>query len=304
MESDPTILNQTIQQYLKELEKVRRHSPNTIRAYQKDLQTFEEILTISGTKLSKVKPRQIRDFIYELHRRGNSHRTINRKFVAVKGLFHHLQRTGQIEENPTELVNSPREHRGLPKPISESAIAEALELSQEPTPIGKRDRAIVELFYATGMRLAELGALNLRSIQENFIKVSGKGRKERIIPLTDHVQKILNSYLLVRNTFLKAEINSQPFFLNNRGQRLSNRSVARRVQKVLSRASECTLLNPHALRHSYATHLLNRGADIRIIQELLGHENLGTTQIYTHVGIDRLIQVYDQAHPRAEKESG
>jgi len=251
-----------------------------------------------------VKPRQIRDFIYELHRRGNSTRTINRKFIAVKGLFHHLQRTGQIEENPTELVNSPREHRGLPKPISENAIFEALELSQDPNPIGKRDRVIVELFYATGMRLSELGALNLSSIQENFIKVLGKGRKERIIPLTDHIQKLLNSYLLVRNNFLKAERQSQALFLNNRGQRLSNRSVARRVQKVLSRASERTQLNPHALRHSYATHLLNRGADIRIIQELLGHENLGTTQIYTHVEIDRLIQVYDQAHPRAEKESG
>lgn len=296
-------MNQIIQHYLNELEKVRNHSPNTIRAYTKDLQTFEEHLTISGYELEKVKPRQIRDFIYELHRRGNSPRTINRKFIAVKGLFHHLQRTGQIEENPTELVNSPREHRGLPKPISESAITEALELSQDPNPIGVRDRAIVELFYATGMRLAELGALNLSSIQESFIKVIGKGRKERIIPLTDHVRNVLTSYLNVRKSFLKADRNSQSLFLNNRGLRLSNRGIARRVEKVLCRAAECTHLNPHALRHSYATHLLNRGADIRVIQELLGHEKLGTTQIYTHVEIDRLLKVYDQAHPRAERES-
>jgi len=296
-------LNTIVNEYLKELEKVRRRSPNTIRAYQNDLYTYCNHLDTLGKELTSADFRDVRDFIYELHRRGNSARSISRKLTAIRGLYHHLLRIGHIKVDPTETVSSPREHRSLPEPIPEKTVKDAINAASDDSPLGIRDRAIIELFYGSGARLSELEGLNISSISKNFIKVHGKGEKDRIIPLTHHARKALDKYLSVRSSIASGNSDPDALFLSKSGRRLTSRDIARRVGKILNHVLEHIPRNPHALRHSYATHLLDGGADIRVIQELLGHSNLNTTQIYTHVGIERLMKVYNQAHPRVEKNS-
>lgn len=289
--------------YLTELEKNRRYSSHTIRAYKKDLEQYLTHLHHREKTLLLANSRDIRDFIYELYRNKITSRTVNRKFVAIKGLYRHLRKIGLIKEDPTEQISAPKEQRLLPQPISEEVLFQVLDSAPLNSPLKIRDRALVELLYATGMRLSELEGLNLSSISNRFVRVLGKGNKERTIPLTRQAEKILTLYLSIRPSLVNAKSGTEAIFLSVRGQRLVSRDIARRVGQVLSHAAEKCSLNPHALRHSYATHLVNHGADIRIVKELLGHKNLSTTQIYTHVGIDHLRDVYNRAHPRADKEA-
>lgn len=289
--------------YLEEIEKNRRYSSNTVRAYRRDLESYSEHITAKEKSFLSADYRDVRDYMYELYRRGNTARTINRKLSAIKGLYKHLLRTGRVDADPTEMITSPRERRALPDPIPQKAIETAISLTGDDSPLDIRDKAILELFYGSGLRLAELESLNLQSIQGSYIRVTGKGRKERIIPFTKHARKAVDKYLAIRKRHFCPSGDSDALFLSVRGNRLSSRDIARRVKLILSRSLELTKLNPHALRHSFATHLINRGMDIRMIQELLGHSNLSTTQIYTHVGIDHLRKIYQKAHPRAEKET-
>ncbi len=288
------------ERYLREIEDSRRFSPNTLRAYRKDIETFSDFLTERDQRLTMADFRDVRDFLYELHRRGNTSRSIVRKLAALRGLYRHLERTGAAATDPTRRISPPRERRPLPSALPEQTISAALEKTTADSPLKLRDLAIVELFYGTGIRVSELAALDLSSVSGKFIRVMGKGGKERIVPVTKHAKKALDRYIAVRPALRSEDRKTEEaLFLSIRGRRLTSRDLARRVEVVLRRASEATRLSPHLLRHSFATHLLDRGADLREIQELLGHVSPNTTQIYTHVGIERLVKVYKQAHPRA-----
>ena len=291
-----------VRHFLDELEKSKRYSPHTIRAYTTDISAYAE--HIAGKKISIVDCtyREVRDFIYELHRRGNSLRTISRKLASIRSLYNHLLRIGAVETDPMENLTTASGKKSLPKAVSEKLLISALEQAPVESPLDIRDLAIVELFYGTGIRNSELAELNLSSIEENVIRVHGKGNKTRIVPLTTHARKALQRYLLIRPE-LKKSLQTDALFLSRNGNRLTTRDISRRVKKILCSTIGISSLSPHALRHSFATHLLDHGAEIRVIQELLGHSAPTTTQIYTHVSVEKLLKTYKQAHPRAEKKT-
>lgn len=240
-----------------------------------------------------------------LHAAQKQKASIARKLAALRTFFQFLVREGMLEMNPAKLVSTPRLEKKLPKHLS---IEEAIKFVETPnleTHLGKRDRAMLELMYATGVRVAELTKLNLAHIdfKNRLIRVSGKRRKERIVPFGEPALEALKMYLDVREGFLDAapvsEREPEAMFLNYQGTRITTRSVGRMVEKYIRICAGRYDISPHALRHSFATHLLDSGADLRDIQELLGHARLSTTQVYTHVSMEKLIQVYDKAHPKA-----
>jgi integrase/recombinase XerC len=289
-----------IEQFLEELEKRRRYSEHTLRAYASDLKAYQEHLACSGRELLKADFRNVRDHIYNLHRSGNSARSIVRKLSAIKALYRHLQRTGLVESNPVSLVSAPKLKRLLPNALSEIELKETLDNAPAVTPQQIRDQAIFELFYGCGLRRAEMAGLTLGSFSGNFVKVLGKGKKDRVIPLTRKSKIALDRYLAIRPLLIRGESNLAALWLSNRGQALSDSQIYRRIV-VLIGSIGAEKPHPHQLRHSFATHLLNHGAELREVQELLGHESPQTTQIYSNVGIQRLVKVYNQAHPRAGK---
>lgn len=295
------MLNPVLQLYLDEVTKSRHYSEHTIRAYGKDLICFFDYLAERDLEPEKTDYKAIRDYIYTLHREGNSPRTINRKLASIRGLYKHLLQTGTISKDPTTLITAPKFKSDLPETLSEKTVSDAIDEFACESALDQRDKAILELFYGSGIRLSELAAINLNSVGDKFVKVLGKGRKERIVPITLKSRTSLDDYLKIRGQ-LHIGKPTDALFLSVRGKRLTTRDIARRVEKMLRRVSSASRLSPHLLRHSFATHLLDHGADIREIQELLGHASPNTTQIYTHVSIERLINVYHTAHPRAETQ--
>ncbi len=295
-------MNLTVQKFLDDLKKNKRYSLQTLRAYTTDLTSFNEHIQSRNKSLEDTDFRDIRDFIYELHRQGLSAKSIGRKLAAVRGFYKYLNRVGIIETDPTESVNIPKATRELPLPLSVKEIESAADKT-DLTALEIRDLSMLEMLYGTGMRVSELENIDIDSIHGDFIKVTGKGSKQRSIPLTRHTQKALKEYLKIRPQLVSQSKPTKALYLSVRGERLTTRDISRRIRKILSSAAERSKLNPHLLRHSYATHLIEGGTDIRVVQELLGHASLNTTQIYTHVGIERLVKVYNQAHPRAEKET-
>jgi len=304
-----------IREFLKELEFLRNASAHTVRNYSSDLDQFHRFLTTStsGEERPAPPPEQIdnitiREFLGDLYRRGNRKSSVARKLAAVRSLMKFLTARGAIPSNPAKLVASPRQERRLPEYLMEDAAAELVQLPDVSTPIGRRDRAILEMLYATGVRVSELVGLDLGDLDpgESLVRVLGKGRKERIVPFGEKARAALESYLLTRAELIagrraarSGSPDAEAVFLNSRGGRLTARSVGLIVDKYVRQLSQRLNVHPHTLRHSFATHLLNRGADLRSVQELLGHANLRTTQIYTHVTAHRLKEVYDRTHPRA-----
>jgi len=223
----------------------------------------------------------------------------------LRTFFQFLVREGVIELNPAKLVATPRREKKLPAHLSIEDAVRFIETPDTETEFGKRDRAILELLYATGVRVSELVQLNLRDIdfKNKLLRVFGKRGKERIVPFGDPASKALKDYIVVRDKFLMhapaTKRDAQPLILNYQGTRMTTRSVGRLVEKYIRLCAGIHEISPHGLRHSFATHLLDSGADLRDIQELLGHARLSTTQIYTHVSMEKLIEVYDKAHPKA-----
>ena len=294
-------MEKVVKQYLEDMEKSHRFSSNTVIAYRKDIQAYSNYLEEIGSRITATNFREVRGFIYELHRRGNTARSIVRKLSSIRGLYRHLTNIGAVAVDPTLLITAPKERRALPEVLSEKSIVSAIEEAPSEKNIEIRDLAILELLYGTGIRRAELAGLNLDSIQDKFIRVLGKGDKERIVPLTGHALRAIERYLKIRVLLTVSHPREPALFVSQLGTRLTTRQIARRINKMLQRVSEQKKLSPHKLRHSYATHLLDHGADLREIQELLGHTSPKTTQDYTHVSSERLVKVYNQAHPRAGK---
>jgi integrase/recombinase XerC len=298
-----------IEQFLEHLRYERNVSAHTLRNYSSDLEQFTHFLTAGEKRkapdVAEIDHLTIREWMAALHTAQKSKRSIARKLAALRTFFQFLVREGMLEMNPAKLVSTPRLEKKLPKHLS---IEEAIRFIESPDPetnLGKRDRAMLELMYATGVRVAELTTLNLPDVdfKNQLVRVTGKRRKQRIVPFGDPAGLAIRNYLDVRDKFLfNAPISKrddEALFLNYQGTRITTRSVGRMVEKYIRICAGMHNISPHALRHSFATHLLDSGADLRDIQELLGHARLSTTQVYTHVSMEKLIQVYDKAHPKA-----
>ena len=299
-------------EYLEHLSSERDVSPNTLLAYERDLSElvafFSSYYGGEGWSWQGVDRLAIRGFLAHLTRRGLSKRSIARALSAVRGFYRFLHRNEVVDANPARAVGSPKLERYLPSYLDRAQIDLVFQAAELRAMEGRyndvRNLAILELFYSTGMRLSELrgidrGALDLVSQQ---VRVMGKGRKQRIIPVGDHASLALRNYEAKRDELARTvggKVDRMAFFLSAQGKRLSTRSIQLIVTKFLAQVDESAGLTTHSLRHTFATHLLDAGADLRAVQELLGHASISTTQIYTHTSVERLKQVYRKAHPRA-----
>ncbi len=288
---------------------VRGLSPHTITAYAKDVRQFAswvKFQTGGETDPADVDHTLLRSFLGTLRRRGYASGTVARKLASLRAFFRYLHNSGVIEQDPATLLHSPRKSHRLPSFFSREEMAAALQKPDGDPFLVARDRAILEFLYSTGVRLAELVGLNVEDVdrRDRTARVAGKGSKERITPIGGPALEALDDYLAARAELLRKRENSTTgaLWLNRSGTRLSGRSVQRMVRRYMRTVTEQDKVSPHVIRHTFATHLLEGGADLRAVQELLGHESLSTTQIYTHLTTDRLKQVYRQAHPRADKE--
>jgi integrase/recombinase XerC len=299
-------MRELIARFDRHLTDERNVSPHTRLAYLRDLEAFrlflETLPACSGTDstaLRRVDQIVLRRYLAQLHK-THKKTSIGRKLAALRTFFRFLVREGVLEVNPGELVSTPRQEKYLPQTLSVDEAYALLDSAQQGDLLGLRNRAILETLYSCGLRVSELTGLNLASVDltEGLVRVLGKGNKERIVPIGQPAIRALQRYLEGRG----AVASDSPLFLNHRGGRLTPRSVQRNLKRQLLVGHIFKDATPHALRHSFATHLLDGGADLRAIQELLGHESLSTTQKYTQVSVDHLLEVYDKAHPRSRKK--
>jgi integrase/recombinase XerC len=295
----------------------RNASPHTIRAYESDLQQFlRHVAGATGVAPDRVSPARldraaIRGFLAGLHDQGQSRATAARKLAAARTFLRYLRREGVIGTDPGALVHTPKRQVRMPVHLSEREMDALIAAPPGSEPLGRRDRAILELFYASGLRLSELVGLDTEDVNlsARMVRVAGKGGKQRLVPFNVSTASAIRTYLkdrerLVSQPPVAVGRGRDPLFVNYRGRRLTMRSVDRLVRKYVASTSTRMGVSPHALRHSFATHLLQRGADLRAIQELLGHARLSTTQRYTHVNAAQLLAVYRKAHPRAGGAGG
>jgi integrase/recombinase XerC len=286
--------------FLRHLERERNASPHTIRAYGEDLAQFTDHLRRELGREPRPEDADhlaIRGFLAELHRRGLARSSSARTLAGLRTFFRYLCREGRLEANPARLLATPRRDKRIPAVLDEAQVASLLALPGDAVS-AVRGRAILELLYATGMRCAELVALDAGEVDldARMVRVLGKGRKERVVLFGRRAQEALRAWLARRS---QLRPRGDALFLNARGGRLTDRSVRALVARRVEQTALARKCSPHTLRHSFATHLLTRGADLRAIQELLGHASLSTTQRYTHVDTRHLLEVYKKAHPRA-----
>jgi integrase/recombinase XerC len=319
-------MKEALESFLEHLALNENASDHTVRAYESDLTQFIQFLAAAlNRRRDSIRPQdidrgQVRAFLGDLHKRGVSRSTAARKLAAIRACSRFLRREGLVQGDPAALVGTPKREQRLPAHLGEAEVSRLLEMPDASQPLGRRDRAILELFYASGLRLSELVGLDVDdlNLSGRVVRVLGKGRKERIVPFNRSAEEALRVWLKdweelsvagsrvsglgPRSSVTASRVRKRPanpLFLNYQGRRLSTRSVDRLVRKYVSRCSTRFGISPHALRHSFATHLLERGADLRAIQELLGHSRLSTTQRYTHVNAAQLIATYRKAHPKA-----
>jgi integrase/recombinase XerC len=301
----------------------RNASAHTTAAYESDLtQFFAFAAQLRSIPVESIEPSHldlgtIRAFMADLYRQGHARTSVARKLSALRAFGRYLRREGVIESDPAALAVGPKREQKIPAHLSVDEMSRLLEMPDAATALGRRDRAILELFYASGLRLSELVGLDLDEVnlRGRMVRVMGKGAKERIVPFNSATEGSIRAWLADRASLRKPRAESpkpkaesqtpraqsEPLFVNFRGARLTGRSVQRLVARYVAACSTRFGISPHALRHSFATHLLQRGADLRAIQELLGHVQLSTTQRYTHVNSAHLLDIYRKAHPRAKR---
>lgn len=288
----------------------RNASPLTLKSYGEDLESLFEYFrdrhgSIPGP--GEVTISTLRGYVNYLHECQYARTTMARRLACLRTLFRFAQREGLCEGNPAKALRTPRVGRKLPNFLSVEQLALLLESPPANTPLGLRDRAILETLYTAGLRVAELVGLDIEHWDKDagVVRVTGKGRKQRIVPIGSYAAKALSRWLEVRRVSDKAAANHrQAIFLNKNGKRLTTRSIGRLLEKYLSLTGLDSRVTPHTIRHSFATHLLDGGADLRSVQELLGHKSLTTTQIYTHVSTRRMKETYEKAHPHAARNRG
>jgi tyrosine recombinase XerC len=291
--------------FVAKLEHEKGFSEHTLRAYHKDLLQFDNFLKAEKRcSLESINHLLLRRFLAVLRSKNYSKRTIARKLASIRSFFKFLIREGELVANPFEMLRTPKQDKKLPQFLSITEVDVLLKTPDSSTVMGLRDMAIMETLYSTGIRVSELVGLDEGSIDciAGMVKVQGKGKKERLVPIGSHAINAVNEYIDSKSMSKKKEVKnmsrSEPLFLNKYGDRLTARSVARSLDKYLKVSGINLLTSPHTFRHSFATHLLDKGADLRSVQEMLGHSSLSTTQVYTHITTERLKNVYDKAHPR------
>lgn len=295
-------MRKELRRFLNHLKYEKNASSYTIASYRGDLNQLVDYIEERGAGLREIDKVILRGFLARLHERGNKKSTVARKLASVRSFFQFCLKKRWLEDNPAKVVATPKQEKHVPSFLSEEEMAHFLDLPQRTDNVlDLRDRALLELLYATGMRVGEIVGMNVEDVNfaERLIKVRGKGKKERLLPFGRKAEVSLRSYFRLRSLINKGKIEERPLFLNYRGKRLTSRSVERIVDKYIRRAALRRKISPHSLRHSFASHLLSRGADLRVIQELLGHESLATTQKYTHIDLRQLLEVYRKSHPRS-----
>ena len=297
----PRNVSATVDEYLQHLADARQKSPATLRAYGGDLRDFAAWLTKRGRDLAEVSRFDLRRYLVELEEQGLVATSVQRKLASLRGLFGWMQQEGRLEKDPAKLLKGPKAPRRVPRFLQPKEVDLLLGQQFDASPQGLRDRAILETLYSTGCRVSECASMRLLDLdlEEGTARVLGKGGKERIALLGGPARDALTAWLPARKRLLADAKRSDPgtVWINRNGGPLSSRWVFETVAAAARRAGLHAPLTPHGLRHSFATHLLDRGADLRTVQELLGHARLVTTEIYTHVSIGRLRDVYDHAHP-------
>ena len=302
-------MRQVIGSFLKYLEVEKGFPPNTIAAYRNDLNQLASFIEEEATKRGSIPPwasfdrQSMLSYLLDLRQRNYAATTVARKVAAVRSLFKFMVAEGIIKANPIQDVRSPKIGRSLPKPISFSQVRLLIEQpSKQATPEAKRDKAMLELLYASGMRVSELVSLNLGDVdlENGYVRCLGKGNKERIIPIYEQAALAVKEYIEGIRPQLMHNKDEKALFLNPRGERLTRQGFWQKIKGYAKSANLEAKITPHTLRHSFATHMLNGGADLRSVQELLGHANISTTQIYTHLTTEHIRRTYEQSHPRAK----
>jgi len=294
-------MRKEIEQFLSFLTHEKNASKHTIASYRTDLYQLAEYLGKRKITLKNVDNVVLRGFLATLYEKQNKKSTVARKLAAIRSFFQFCLRKKILDDNPAKVVSTPKQEKHMPSFMSEDEMSMFLDLPQSKKPLDLRDKAILELLYATGIRVSELVGIDLEDVnfQEKLIRVKGKGKKERLVPFGKKAEESMRVYLQSRYIIHDGEIDEEALFLNYKGQRITSRSIERIVDKYIQRSALHRKISPHSLRHSFASHLLSRGADLRVIQELLGHESLATTQKYTHLDLKRLLEVYKKSHPRS-----
>lgn len=297
-------LNDHIDRYLETLRVERGLSSNTIESYSRDLLRFADFLGERGLDLTLSRD-EVRFFLHSLRESGLKPRSLNRIISSVRGFYKHLLREGVVESNPFSVVESPRFDKKLPPLVSREEVRSLIESAPDARkplePAGIRDRAMLELLYATGLRISELLSLKLNDVnlESGFLITCGKGSKERLVPVGTDAKKWLAKYLMDSRMKLLKKRSSSSLFLNRSGRPLSRQGLAKILKQYSRKAGLAHPIYPHLLRHSFATHLLEGGADLRSVQAMLGHADISTTQIYTHINRSHLKKIYDKHHPRS-----
>lgn len=301
-----------IQAFSDHLSAEKGYSPHTIRCYRHDLTEFLEVISDAAPRagetaqppaVDQISGLDIRGYMAALHRKKNGKRTIARKLSAVRSLFRYLLKHGVIQGSPADAVSTPKQNRSIPVWLPVDEMFRLLEALDDDTVLGLRNRALFELIYSCGLRVSEAAGLDVGDVDDagRLVRVRGKGNKERVVPVGRVCLEAIGRYRqkLAHQSAMGAG-QAGPLFLNRSGGRLTPRSMARILEQVATRCGIPVPVSPHALRHSFATHMLDAGADLKVVQEMLGHQSLSTTQRYTHVSLSRLMETYDKAHPRKE----
>jgi tyrosine recombinase XerC len=305
-------MKQIVEKFLRYLTIERNSSAHTRTSYKTDIFQFIEFLNTSvdtgndGDDINSISRLDIRLWLGELSEKGLARNTIARKVASLRSFFKYCYKRGHIEKNPAHLLLVPKKEQRLPKTITPVGIEKMMEIADGNQPDDHQNRAILELFFGTGIRLSELIQLSLPNLnfKQRQVLIQGKGNKQRIVPIGTQAFNALQTHLNTRPLLFGEKTDSdakRALFIAPGGQRVYPRFVQRLVKSFIEKTSEVSQKSPHVLRHSFATHLLDAGADIRVIKELLGHTNLSSTQIYTHTSVEHLKNVYNQAHPRAEQ---
>ncbi len=303
-----------VARFLEYLDSQRGFSAHTVRCYSADLTQFCRFLCGADDtggdapppacefekRILAVAPMEVRGYLALLRNKGYSKSTVARKLASLRSFYKHLVRAGRLETSPLSVIRTPRQDKRLPKCLDIEQVAALLEAPDASTILGARDKAILETIYSAGLRISELVALNIEDLDEfsEALRIRGKGKKERLVPIGGKAIQAVAAYLAMRNGAARNGRRGA-LFLNKVGNRLSDRSIRRKLTRYLQVAGIDSRVSPHVLRHSFATHMLNAGADLRSVQEILGHQSLSTTQIYTHLTTTRLKEVYDRSHPLA-----
>ena len=305
-------MRRRLEEFISYLRHVRNYSPETLRAYRTDLRQFVEFIVAGGgggPEGVEPDPRQvetpaIRAYLARMHERREKRSTMMRRLSSLRSWYDWMRREGFVKTNPARDVATPRQERKVPRFLDQGDVTRLIESADDTTMLGARDRAVMEMLYATGMRVSELAALALTDLHatDNEMRVMGKGSKERWVYFGSRARDAVGRYLVFRRESGPAIAGrTDALFINARGTRLSDRSVRRIVERYVRASAMRQKISPHGLRHSFATHLLDRGADLRAIQELLGHASLATTQRYTHVSTEQMIAVYNAAQANMKR---